>query len=848
LFKALESGALMLVANKRLAASWRDAYDDWQADRGRQVWPDAEILPLFSWLSRLWLHHGDGQVAATDMEESGWWRKAIREDARLSGIVHIRSLAEEAMDASRMLHAYGYGRSGQRGEADEHFEMLLEWRDRVDAWLLGQGKLTQGCLWEKIIGGFESGSLPVPPQVFLAGFVEEPPAMHSLIEVLIRKGCRIERISTLSPAARRKLWRLTDAESEARFLAGRIREVYRPGMSIGVVVPGLGERQVSLAGILEEELNPQGRMSPCQPVADFSLGRPLSCHPLIRSAMLLLSWAGEDSADFSLLSAMLRIPQGCGHGMERLALEMAARKKGGRNLPVFNWLNWSECSGRSGVCNWLKQVHGFGGKTRLPPSAWIGELENWLSACGWPGEMAEDITPVLREWRETLASLKVLDAPLGRISWRAFRSELFSVLERHIFRPDPGPGAIHVGGLLESVGQSFDHLFIIGIHEGAWPQSPRPNALIPVEMQCRLGLPHADAEREYRYAAAVWKQLLATSPVIEVMYAVYDFREGERNPSPLVMDWEVSSIAQIKSLRPSLSLAGRGAASEWIANPRIPLTGSCMVSGGSSVLQYQSDCPFKAFAACRLGLEGMGEPPAGVDAMSRGSIVHAALSTFWGEVRSKQRLTELVASRDLDAVVCRHVERAVARYAPFWLDRDRKKLESRVVCELLLNWLQVELRRLAFVVRACEKKKEINIGGLGLRIQLDRVDEDEERRHIILDYKTGAVSASKWQGERPEDPQLPLYALSESADAVAFAQIRSDGFRFTGLAKDADILPGVKVESDWEGQLQVWKDTLEALAREFIAGDTRAFPRGKDACRHCDFATFCRISEEEPRA
>ena len=53
------------------------------------------------------------------------------------------------------------------------------------------------------------------------------------------------------------------------------------------------------------------------------------------------------------------------------------------------------------------------------------------------------------------------------------------------------------------------------------------------------------------------------------------------------------------------------------------------------------------------------------------------------------------------------------------------------------------------------------------------VSEDGE---IIIDYKTGLAKPADWLTERPDAPQLPLYAILSQAprlEAVAFAQVRA---------------------------------------------------------------------------
>jgi RecB family exonuclease len=152
---------------------------------------------------------------------------------------------------------------------------------------------------------------------------------------------------------------------------------------------------------------------------------------------------------------------------------------------------------------------------------------------------------------------------------------------------------------------------------------------------------------------------------------------------------------------------------------------------------------------------------------------------------------------------------------------------------------------------------------------IDRVDQLEDGSRVILDYKTGRVRPAWWFGERPEDPQLPLYGVaSRSADGgrdganglagVAFAQVRPDRLGFSGVVRGDDVLPDLPVNrkgplkeaaEQWPRVLDEWSVVLERLAAEFAAGEAGVDPKnGLNTCRehYCELAPLCRIRETLP--
>lgn len=176
------------------------------------------------------------------------------------------------------------------------------------------------------------------------------------------------------------------------------------------------------------------------------------------------------------------------------------------------------------------------------------------------------------------------------------------------------------------------------------------------------------------------------------------------------------------------------------------------------------------------------------------------------------------------------------------------------------RWLEVELTRAPFTVEAVEQRRTVRIGGLSLSIQLDRVDQVAGRR-LLIDYKSGNTSRAGWFGERPDEPQLPLYALALDADghqhgsvaALCFARLRRAQEGFDGIGEDETWMPGLKAlgaqaksagpHRDFADMTELkahWAQVLTALAEEFASGQARVDPKPL-ACRYCDVRALCRV-------
>jgi len=125
---------------------------------------------------------------------------------------------------------------------------------------------------------------------------------------------------------------------------------------------------------------------------------------------------------------------------------------------------------------------------------------------------------------------------------------------------------------------------------------------------------------------------------------------------------------------------------------------------------------------------------------------------------------------------------------------------------------------------------------------------------LFIDYKTGKADVKGWLGERPREPQLPLYSVycagEDRTRASAYARLVSGECRFDGLADDEGLAPGIassEASKDpampWTELLARWRATIDALVREFVSGHAIVDPREPDCCRCCQLPSLCRVRE-----
>ena len=277
--------------------------------------------------------------------------------------------------------------------------------------------------------------------------------------------------------------------------------------------------------------------------------------------------------------------------------------------------------------------------------------------------------------------------------------------------------------------------------------------------------------------------------------------------------------------------------------------------GGAEILKLQAACGFRAFAERRLGAAELREIELGMDAAERGSIVHRVLEYFWKNTGSQAALKAMtqteratMLAQSIEHGLRRAAAASVSEWEQAYIDLQRDRLWA-----LLNPWLDLELRREPFTVKFSEEEsQDVSIGPLRLNVRVDRIDVTDAGE-IIVDYKTGGAKAAQWQGERPDEPQLPLYAvLANAAEPetpltdVAFAQIRAGremAFESFLTKITSEKQAGKRPGLSFEEQLVKWRKVLEDLARQFYRGEARVDPKNYPiTCTHCAQRILCRLN------
>ena len=226
---------------------------------------------------------------------------------------------------------------------------------------------------------------------------------------------------------------------------------------------------------------------------------------------------------------------------------------------------------------------------------------------GFPGS-ARSTRPSTRrcKWHELLAEFATLERVTGKMGFNAACAQAARMARDAIFQPEAREVPIQVMGVLESAGLEFDHLWVMGLTDEAWPMPARPNPFIPMRVQRAAGIPQADPVSSLELDRRITAGWLASAPRSRAEPSAHERRQRTRGQSAHRLgrafpDREPARRRDHATLRGAIRAAG---AMETVrGRGRRPRSLVTTQPAGPALFKDQAACPFRAFARRRLGAE-----------------------------------------------------------------------------------------------------------------------------------------------------------------------------------------------------------------------------------------------------
>lgn len=605
--------------------------------------------------------------------------------------------------------------------------------------------------------------------------------------------------------------------AEALALAVRLREAVDQGIRAALITPDR-----TLARRVTAALDRWGILP------DDSAGQPLNQTAPGRFLRQVAELAGQKPTAESLLS-LLKHPLAATGGDLRgdhlryvREFELKLRRHGPPFPQGGDILAWAEGHGdarRRAWAEWLAGIlPGLEDAAPLPLTERVAAhaaLTESLAA--GPGGTAG----ASQLWRDEpgRAARRALDALQrdadagGLYTPRQYADLLSGILSREVARkPDGTHPLVAIWGTLEARVQGADLVLLAGLNEGVWPDLPPPDPWLSRQMRQKAGL--LLPERRIGLSAHDFQQAVA-APQVVLSRALRD-DEAETIPSRwlarltnllagLPENRGPEALAAMKARGSALlQLAGaletpdRGNAARRPA-PRPPVEARPTELPVTAIRTLIRD-PYAVYAQRVLRLRRLDPLRAEPDARRRGNVLHDIVHDF---VRNRPEAEPAGAARArlLDTaatILAQEIPWPSARR--LWLARLARIADRFVGAE------ERRAGRGAPVVMETQHRLPIPELGFTLTAKPDRIDELEDGRVHIYDYKSGKPPSDRQQAAF--DKQLLLEALMAERGAFpALGPREVEGVTYIHLGGDGADKPTAitpeLLEETWDGLIKL---------------------------------------------
>ena len=891
----------IVCATLRLAQTLSHAHDkQMQAGAG---WHTLKTLTLGQWLGNLHSAlalRGKAPAALNHLrvlnafQEQLVWESVIKAkiDSATESLFDLQALAANAAQAHKLAIEWNIPVSGN-DQGSEEQRQFHQWQIAFRVYCQEKNLIDGASLNAQLIDYLlEIDCALLPTQLCFAGFDHYTALEKKLHAQLNARGIKVQALDQAGRMGDITRISPPDLDRECLAIAAWAKRHLssNPQARLGIVAPGLEAYQQPLQDALEDMLTPEhiiARNAHQPRPFNISLGQSLSSTPIVQCALTLLQVIGErQNIDQSRIASLLHSPYWSCPGQitesdARARLDAAFRSSVSLKAPLSRYNHFAAwfLDEHQLLAPALRQhLHALAQaakdtqNSRLP-SGWRHTLESLLAKTGWlaEGKLNSIEFQTRQAFIEALNELVRIDNITGKLTFKKTIRLLQQLCNERLFQPKTrGNPPIQILGVLESTGIEFDALWFAGLTEANWPPAAHPNPLLSIAAQRQQHAPNACANVQLDFAQRIQGRLLRSAPEI-VMSAPHMDGDTEFQPSSLIAQIPLGDFPDPEGLSWVTAIDHSSSQRlEAIEDAQAPAVNpGAHVRGGTWLLKAQAICPAWGYYQYRLGAVPLEKPVEGLDARQRGTLVHDALERFWNQTKDHAGLKALV-NKGLAEAIDHAIDEVLTAYntnkkhEP--LKPRQQNLERKRLQRLLTQWLEMEAARDSpFSVIHCEHEFKHNIGGIEVRMFIDRIDQLADGRLLIIDYKTGAtIDTRNWASPRLTEPQLPIYAAiatpSEGDVAgVAFGQVHLSKLAFKGIGDGDKLLPGVEdLQSfrvrrvfdaatfpDWASILDHWHSAIHGIAEEICEGNAGVRFANANDLLYCDVRPLLRLAERD---
>lgn len=896
LLPLLQQGFTLLAPNNRSVDGILREYASHvtTVSNATAAWRRPSVFAIDIYIQKLWQLAASQGIAPfhttlllSRFDEQELWLQIVRSSIDDFPLLNSEETASSAARSYQFYKQWNVADSDsiKRYNGAVDFQTFLGWSAQFEALCRKTGVASLSDAGRLLALNVDSLRALLPEKIALVNF-DQPPPLYAELFAALATTCEFEwrqepaieddllAAFSHSETVERKFSNSRD-EIDACLSWSRDRSQRYPGSHIGIVI----DHGRALEPLIEEALV---KASVDSGVDGFAIGSSMN---RLRSQRKLSELADFDNAlailglnheliDSERFCRLLQSPHTAGSEQEyaaRLAFEAYFRRHGEAEIRLSRLRQMLLRSERDYSCPILAAaLLEFSELARREPShqplrQWLQLFDRQLQTLGWSqAHTTKAKQRLTRQWQQCIQRLASSSAVLGNISLISALGKLQTFLtQSNVDLRFDDRLQISLVDIEEAQDLLFDHVWLLGVDDRSWPLPVNPVAFLPYTLQQELGMPATTNQQQLDTAVSQLRTLRKqTRSEMVISYHVLE-EELSIRPSALLRDIPFTPPAGEPAFANETSKPKTSSRLERFEDSlHIPLLPEEEISGGTSLLSHQSNCPFRAFARNRLDATGLEEFSHGLTPLVRGNALHKALEKIGREIRNAENLHSLTVS-DRERLVQESAATAIdylRQYHPETMTPSFAEIEQHRLGQLIEGFLQLELQRSGFTILHNEEAVSWRHASLTLNLRIDRIDRLQDGSLALIDYKTGRQTNYRWFDTRPDDMQLPLYQIAiadadaQDVGATLICQLNAENIGFIGPMEPPDFGASIKVsgqakhfEGGWRELQGFWNETIYSLVEEFEAGLLAVAPtRGYATCQYCDLDPLCRIAETIP--
>ena len=788
-----------------------------------------QIFSYRSWLEHFWKKNNPQRtVRLLSLLEL---RYILKEISEKNSINNSEAIIDELIKCYSLCKTYFIDISTLPDFYANPSSLLIKWISEFEKFKTENNCIDTTDLFSSVYKSLESNIKT--GNYYAYGFKQRTPEQNKLFEIL-----ECQSLNSRSLENNIQALSFIDQETELEAISKWAKEVSlkNPNSQIGVVIPNLSQLQHLVKSSFDQEFDASLLETHHKPY-NISLGMSLCQYPLIQhllSVVKISSQIIKGNIDLEMLMKTVTSPYIKGGLIEsnsRALLVNRILELGCEEATTQKVLKlMKDCPVLIQIVNELRSLK-IDKKIALEDS--LDSINLLLLTWGFTSDrsLSSSEYQLFEKYQNESLILNRLSNFYKKVSLFDAVNILNTHLNSVIFQPKSGAANIHILGALEAEGLYFDHAWVSSMTSNFIPGKIKMPLFIPQKTSIEYGLPNSNFLLVTEDTKATLKALNNLSPETTYSYAKL-MQNREELPSPYIDFKDYLEGSFIKNSSRELI---------YLDDYKAPKIQELTIKKGVKTLQNQMSCAFRGFAV-RLDIDDFEAPHIGLSRLQQGNLIHKILETFFNELKSGASLLKLT-ELELDNLIAKHTESATLN-----LPKSNFKLnEKNRLVKIIRQYIDLEKQRSDFEVIKTESTSEVNINGLKFSTRIDRMDRLANGDSLIIDYKTGKdVKVAQMTGDPIDQAQLPIYAVTNSVDGVAFATINSNDCQFKAITKNKSELPLTKQAinrmPEWDKQITEWTSILNSASEQFQNGIASVLPV-KNACDYCDYDLLCRVKK-----